>query len=252
MTAVIFETSLPTSLNAPLPYASTRSRDSNAHEKGRRGKRYQWGYRDSQVNRDSSGRPGSKRFQRYMNRSFLLEQSNEVEFDDFSIVMTSKTAFTDLHQNSETLRQWEEFIEVTEEKQQQLLVGLSIDVSNYVQQKITQRQEFLKNMSAVERFNAIDRKLRRVLQIYGNSQILAELDSELLQYIATGEFGSLMYTFSEPYQRMLCHGIICQFYALNSQSQDMASGKRTVIVSRTKETRVPVITLTQYLGCAAL
>jgi len=246
MAAVFFESSLQASLSAPLPYVPTRSRDSNAHEKGRRGKRYQWGFRDSQVNRDSTGRPGSKRFQRYLNRSFLLDQSNDVEFDDFSILMNTKTVFTDLHQNSETLSKWEEFIEVTEEKQEQLLIGLSIDVSKFVQQKITHRREFIQNMSPEASFNAIDKKLRRVLHNYGNSQMLADLDSELVQYITTGEFGSLVFTFSESYQRMLCHGI-CQFYSLNSQSQDMASGKRIVIVSKTQETRVPAITLTQHL-----
>jgi len=232
--AAVFETSTPMEISTmPLPYIQTGARDSNAHPKGRRGKRYHWGVRDSLANRDTPGRPGSRRFQRYLNKAFLLNQSADLEANDFVITASSSSIFTEILGDGDKLATWEQFLDMNEHEQSEILFAVSEQVECWI------------DLSPEQNFNMIDKKLRRVLQLHLCSDFLSELEAEILQRIS-GEMTSLVYTFAEPWHRMICHGI-CQYYSLHSQSTDVKGGKRVVVVSKTKRTRIPAVSLSQHL-----
>jgi len=198
-----------------------------------------WAIRDSQAKRDFIGRPGSKRFQRHLNRSFLLDQS-DVSHDDFNVYPRSRSIFGQLLSDSEKLSHWEAFIEISEDQQEALLVSLSADVSDYLEQEPIQDE----HTSEIQ-FKNIDKKLRKLLKMHLESKILSDLDAQMYQYVNDGNFDSLIYSFNEPFHRMICHGI-CQFYALHSHSKDV-SEQRVVVVSKTKKTKFPKETLSEHL-----
>jgi len=237
--ATILDTSSPMDISAmPLPYIQTGARDSNSHPKGRKGKRYLWGTRDSQAARETPGRPGSRRFQRYLNRSFLLNQTAELHADDFVIASSTTSVFTEILSDGDKLSIWEQFLDMNEHEQNEILLSFSEEADAWI------------DLSPEQNFNMIDKKLRKVLQLQLCRDFLAQLESELIQRIS-GEMSSLAYTFTEPWHRMICHGI-CQYYSLHSQSTNVKGGKRVVIVSKTKHTRVPAVPLSQHLRNQAL
>eukprot|EP01118_Nematostelium_gracile_P014046 TRINITY_DN53_c0_g1_i1.p1 TRINITY_DN53_c0_g1~~TRINITY_DN53_c0_g1_i1.p1 ORF type:complete len:295 (+),score=74.96 TRINITY_DN53_c0_g1_i1:191-1075(+) len=81
--------------------------------------------RDSQSRSHNTGRPGSRRYQRFLNKSFLQEQIWDLQVEDFSIkVPTSLSPFTCLFESANNMERWSPFVEVTEEIQCQLLSGL--------------------------------------------------------------------------------------------------------------------------------
>lgn len=240
MTSVIFQTQ--DSTTAQYAGASTPGTPSNRQKKKK--SFGSWAIRDSQSRRDFVGRPGSKRFQRHMNKSFLLEQT-EVSREDFYVFPKTRSIFGELMNDSEKLSQWENFIEVTEDQQEALLVSLSADVSDFLEKEHSQDE-----VTSELQFSKIDKKLRKLLKVHLESKILSDLDAQMYEYVNNGNFETLIYSFNEPFHRMICHGV-CQFYALHSHSKDVAE-ERVVVVSKTKRTRFPKQTLSEHLKMMTL
>lgn len=240
MTSVVFQTQV----TSTVQYAGANSSGTPSNRQKKKKSFGSWAIRDSQAKRDFVGRPGSKRFQRHMNKSFLLEQDG-VSHEDFYVYPRTRSIFGELMNDDEKLAQWQEFLEITEEQQQNLLVSLSADVSNYLEKEHSQDE-----LTSDMQFKKIDKKLRRLLKGHLESKILSDLDSQMYQYVSEGNFESLIYSFNEPFHRMICHGV-CQFYALHSHSKDIAED-RIVVVSKTKRTKFPKKTLSEHLKSMTL
>jgi len=208
--------------------------------KGRK-RNYRWTAKDSAARFEDVGKMGSKRYQRFLNKTFLIDQERQLDAADYNIFVHCCTPFTQLWEEPQKLRVWEPFIDVTEERQEELLLSLSVDISNYIQNMT----EEANNLGPSASFKIIDRKIRKLLKRHLSSEFLMDLDDEIVGYIRLGDYNSLVYSFSDTYHRMICHGI-CQFYALQSRSKN-SKGDRIVVVSKTEHTSIPNQTLSQHL-----
>jgi len=86
---------------------------------------FRWAARDNLASRNRIGRPGSKRYQRYINRSFLGDLGSEGEMELDFRMMESTSPFSILFEESNR-KKWDPFVEVTEEKQEKLLISIEI------------------------------------------------------------------------------------------------------------------------------
>jgi len=219
---------------------------------------FRWAPRETSRDSRFAGRPGSKRHQRYLNRSFLNEQESFVEREDFNIHNSNFCAPLDMIFQDEELKQkWEQFLSSTEEQQEQMLVSSfpnsSAGTKNPRKRVSFLHQDQLNQTSGIENntpeahksFNMIDRKIRKVLLRHCTSDFLNSLDHQIMEFIKQRN-NLLVYPLSEPLQRILCHGV-CQFYSLQSKSK-IKWGQKVVVIENHQNTVIlPAETLFQYL-----
>jgi len=213
----------------------------------RRGRQrsFRWAPRDtSRDGRTYVGRPGSKRHQRFLNRSYISSQETFVEHEDFNIHPTSFSSPLDLLFRDPQLQlKWEEFLLSTEEQQDELLIELTSSINLTGSRRYS--QENANERSPVQSFIAIDKKIRTILLRHANCEFLYTLEKQIIDFIGQND-KLLMYPFSDPLQRILCHGV-CQFYSLPSKSKSQW-GRRVVVIENSQHnTTLPAMTLFQYL-----
>jgi len=183
------------------------------------------------------GRPGSKRFQRYVNKSFLLENEDELRMEDLIVFQAPTITPLSLLFEERNKKIWEPFVSVTEEQQKNMIAIVEMSSSRHTAADVT--------LSSPQSFDLIDMKIRKILKNNSESEFFSDLEKELLHYIESDEIDSLAYSFEETYHRMICHGI-SQYYNLESRSKN-ENGNRIVVVQKKKDSRVPGETLSQFL-----
>jgi len=202
------------------------------------------------------GRPGSKRYQRYLNKSFLQEQQWDLQPEDWEIVNFSYSPFTVLFDERHK-KKWDPFVDITEEEQEQLLVELTCskldeekedEFGDFVFIEPEVKHEEVKiSMPPVEfHFYKVDKKIRKFIRKNPDNSLVRSLDEEIVNYIQLATYQPKIFTFMESFQRMICHGI-CQFYLLNSKSEVTGSGKRVIVKKPKKEVGLPSMTLSKFL-----
>jgi hypothetical protein len=180
------------------------------------------------------GRPGSKRFQRFVNKSFLLDNEDDLNAEDLVVFSSTSTALTLICEESNK-KIWEPFVSVTEEQQKNMIA--IIEPTRGTAAEVP--------LSSARSFASIEVKIRKVLKANIDSEFFLSLEKELLNYIESDDVSTLEYSFPEAYHRMLCHGI-CQYYNLKSISKNDKGG-RILVVDKKKESRNPGETLIQHL-----
>jgi len=224
--------------------------------------------RQRQMVRDSKpgkiGKPGSKRYQRYLNKSFLQEQQWDLKKEDFEVFQFSCSPFSLLFEESNK-RKWAPFIDITEEEQNQLLSRLREAFSEdekydefgdfvFLSSQTLEAKDFEEpeeektpSPPAEIHFRKVEKKIRKFIRKNSDLQIIQSLDQEIVEYIQLSTYQPKKFTFSESLHRMICHGI-CQFYTLSSKSEDCTSGNRVVVVRKPKKgISFPSMTLTKFL-----
>jgi len=211
--------------------------------------------RDSQARFSRVGKPGSKRFQRYMNDSFL-HNVLDLEPEDFQLQSVRSTFSLLFEEQNE--KKWAPFVDITEEEQDYLLFSM-----NHVKKGEEEEDEFgdfviipIENMETKQedcsfhpetKFRKVDKKIRRFIQKNPTNPFLLSMDEEIVKYIEMGTFQPKIFSFDQSFQRMICHGI-CQFYSLNSFSRENEKGSRVVTVRKPlKGFSTPSITLSIFL-----
>jgi len=214
------------------------------------------------------GRPGSRRYQRYLNRSYLLEKESNIISEDLLVFNPTITPLSKLLLDPENRKEWEPFRSVSEEKQEQLLQSLKINSSHNSEgsqfELSSKRVE-----SASERFRSIDRKCRKILKktTITDYEFFYDLEQEITQFIKNDcnntDDHHLLYSFDCTYHRMICHGI-CQYYKLdarsknnrapadctsnnNSNNNDDDNVNRIVVIKKKETTNIPNETLSGHL-----
>jgi len=182
------------------------------------------------------GRPGSKRYQRYFNKAYLLQHSDNVTDEDIQIYVTTRSHFSMLIECGND-QIWESFVDFTEESQEELLSSLSAGMEQY-RQKIGSE-------GASKSFRSIDKKIRKIIRSRVDIEYLFSMDQEITDFIKR-DIEESSYAIPEPSRRMICHGI-CQFYSLGSNSKDTHKGERVVFVRKTERSTIPGETLSRYL-----
>jgi len=224
---------------------------------GRRG--YVPPMRHSHARATRIGRPGSKRYQRFLNKEYLSEQQWDLEFEDFQAVRFGCTPFSALFEEHNS-RIWEPFIDITEEEEQWLLRQLEEGKSSNVEERdelgdwiiIQQEEDNLLDEFVDQAIHGatsllrIQKDIRKFMRRNPDSPFLLAMDKEIADYIEA-ESQLLTYTLETSFQRLICHGI-CQYYALRSRSEDQIDGTRLTIVSKPKGgISLPSHTLSEYL-----
>jgi len=200
------------------------------------------------------GRPGSRRYQRYLNRSFLLENERNITPQDLLVFSQITTPLSMVLQDSNHLKNWEPFISTSEEKQEHMLKKLT-NGSEHNTNKSNARR--MSSSSASDSFALIDLKIRKLFKKSGvlECEIFDNLEKEITCFILGNDNDnnnstSLTYSFDSTYQRMLCHGI-CQYYRLESRSQSVDDDNdvdhKIVIVKKKHESCIPNETLSTHL-----
>lgn len=238
--------------------------------------------RDSLAQRQSKGRPGSKRHQRYLNAEYLNaadvsthEVDNEqsaLEEDQLVWSNEWRSLFEELFhpENEEALRSFR-FGVVPEEEgndEQEFFAVLA-------------RRFGMEDEVAAQQYAGIKVETRRLLKEGFNLQLIQTLERKLLQYMLEEEeseddhdcFTSLSarelasmsggrasrpkdgskqlnLLFKNSRDRRVCHGV-CSYYSLASWSEDTSCGLRVTVVTKTKSNGsgfvLPDTLLSEYL-----
>jgi len=210
----------------------------DAHERANDKRRRKWKW-ISGAQRTRSGKPGSRRHQQWLNESFLSDTA-QLEVTDFTVVPNVKSLFTELFEQEHKLKQWEQFVESTEEEQNEILVSVSISVRN--------GEEFKQpsTLTSSQSFQKIDKRIRKVLQKHFESEFLCNLDQEIANWVKVEDYNTLRYSFEDSFKRLMCHGV-CQFYSLKSISKPIMPNKKIVEIKKPNNFRPPETTLLQHL-----
>jgi len=222
-----------------------------------RRRRYVPPVRDSGARFMRIGRPGSKRYQRFINKEYLTEQQWDLELEDFQVVRFGGTPFTPLFEEHNS-RIWAPFVDVTEEEEQwlirQLCEGKSLEERSdelgdwiMVEEEDLLVDDFVEQVvHASTSILRIQKNIRQYVRQNPDFPFLNEMDKAITDYIENGS-GSLTYSFETSFHRMICHGI-CQYYSLHSRSEDSEDGIRVMVISKPRKgISLPSHRLTEYL-----
>jgi hypothetical protein len=199
---------------------------------------------DSVTSRETKiGKPGSKRFQRWLNNSYLMGFEEGMEPSDLTI-QPPASMFNRLFEDETNLHLWEPFVDVTEEQQRKMLNKMCSQSKKELKTRPSSLGE--------ESFLRVEKKIRKQLVKFLDSPFLIELDKEIVSF-ASEQWDTnrrqLKFQFTDSFHRMICHGI-CQFYSLNSRSvelQGFRSDHKILFISKPAVYSPPEITLISYL-----
>jgi len=220
--------------------------------------------RDSQARLNKVGRPGSKRYQRYLNKSYLYEHEWNLLPEDFEVAIKSSSLFSALFDEVNRTK-WEPFIDVTEEQQEYLLRRLQdVSVSLVEDEQedefgdfvmipsehevlpIVEEVKMTQSFPAHFHFQKVDRKIRKFIRKNPNDPFLRSLDCKIVEYIQHTSYQPKTFSFHGSFHRMVCHGI-CQFYSLHSKSQNISETRVVVVRKPKSNVSFPSVTLSQFL-----
>jgi len=190
------------------------------------------------------GRPGSRRFQRHLNKSFL-SAPEEIEAQDIVFFTSPMTPLSNIFEKGNQ-RKWEPFRAVTEEEQGILLKSFGIKMQP---DDKTPSERVMR--TARMRYDRIEKKNKQILRKIFQDDFFIDLEKDLLKRflnedIAERQQGPLEYSFELPFHRVACHSL-CQYYNLHSVSKDKSDGTRVVQVQLKNSSLIPGQILSQYL-----
>jgi len=202
----------------------------------RKPKRFVQQQRDSLTRRMSTGQPGSKRHQRFMNQVFLFGgielNPNEIELE-WNICTDWKSSFRLLFEDESAYKEWEPFIDITEETEVELL-------------KTYSKRKPLKNNSPKARFAALPSLHKNVLK---SSRITAivSIESEIVDFVL-GSTPSIKFFFDTDYHKLLCFSI-CKYYKLKVEFLEGESEREKVMLLRKPDgLEMPETPIAEYIN----
>jgi len=172
------------------------------------------------------GMPGSRRYQRHLNKSYLMDQEGELELEDFLI-------YQHMHNPIFTTKSplWEKLINTTEERQADLLRAIAPET-----------EPIHHNTSAWDR---MDKRLKRLLVSAAHSTSLLSIDTEVRNFIHSQE-NTLNLFPEDGFGRLLCHGV-SQYYGLKPATVNSSPSSRVVVVQQNKSIISPARDLIPFL-----
>jgi len=227
------------------------------------------------------GTPGSRRFQRFVNNAFLIDQQQK-----FSTALTTQdmeedlsypaSLFHTLFENDEDLKAWHSFIAESEEDQDIFLMEMEETKNkkpkSFKQSKRSKSSRPISmennhnndNMDEDEdsneltisdisflSFRLIDKSARSLLKRIYTWDFVQQLDNELLKFTHQVNEDKVTYSIADSFQRMILHSI-CQYYHLPSNSVNTENGDRIVIIRKSKKDMnyfpAPVQSLSHFLA----
>jgi len=231
---------------------------------------YRFGPRDSLASRYRIGTPGSRRYRKWYNEFYLVQNLSETESatdlsDDWDSDCEPAYGSFALVLDGEYKELWDPFIDITEE-QQQFLLGYYSDSeysdTDYENENKGDDSTYPQPpLTADEAFTQIRNVSRRLLIRQRDNQLLQELDetifsysngvislTESMDYIQHDQTdGSLIFSLEEKFQRLLLHSL-CEYYDLVSYSIGDEEDQRQTVVYKRQHTPVRETPLMIYLN----
>lgn len=211
---------------------------------------------------------GARKMRRFANlcdltNAFERDEDESRELDYVDLVPARNTAFTELHQESEKMSAWNDFVNLSEEDQRRTLVSLRRAVSDSADAAAASpKLPATVCSAAAECFLRISHDLRQCLR--RNQFPKGELqrqEDELVEFFqrgderrAPGEEESVFRKrISDGFHRMLLHAV-SQYLDLISYSKDVGCGSGNGSGSRQTEVKVkrppfmpPSVSLARFL-----
>jgi len=198
--------------------------------------------RDSLAFRESPGKAGSKRYNRYMNTQFLKTAGslgNQFEAEmDFQIMEQNKNLFyQDQVANS---KYWDQFLNITFDKEQEL-IGDERNKHQHVNAHNTQDI----NASFVK----LQKNIRPLFKkpFLKDSVFIHQAETQIHNFINNTFEKTMEVSIQDPYKRLILHGLV-QYYSLLSKSYTTSTGQRNTVIRKPKVMPpFPTQTIAQYL-----
>jgi len=191
------------------------------------------------INNRRVGQPGSKRFQRFINKAFLLQNEQDLEEEDLSVFVAPTYTALDAIFEEKNKKTWEPFVETTEGRQRKMIQSLSARGASA--RRHHHRQSAL---SPTTSFASIKASTRRLLR--ESEEFVPMLDKEISNFMQNSQLNSLTYTFNDDFDRLLCHAV-CQYYQLSSITRESHNSK-IVAIRKTPKSQIPGATLVQHMS----
>ncbi|KAF2076678.1 hypothetical protein CYY_002048 [Polysphondylium violaceum] len=200
--------------------------------------------RDSLAFRESPGKAGSKRYNRYMNTQFLKTAGslgNQFEAEmDFQIMEHNKSLFyQDQTANS---KYWDQFLNITFDKEEELI---GQERNKHYRHHNNNHQ----NNHITASFSKLQRNIRPLFKkpFLQDSVFINEIESEILCFINNHNQKTIEYSIQDPYKRLILHGLV-QYYSLFSKSHTTSNGQRNTVIRKPKVMPpFPSQTIAEYL-----
>eukprot|EP01090_Pellita_catalonica_P021698 TRINITY_DN8185_c0_g1_i1.p1 TRINITY_DN8185_c0_g1~~TRINITY_DN8185_c0_g1_i1.p1 ORF type:complete len:255 (+),score=25.05 TRINITY_DN8185_c0_g1_i1:40-804(+) len=238
-------------------------------ESKRKAKSYWFPQRDSLAHRRKHGKPGSRRYQRYLNASYL----NDADFWDASVCEILqqqrlmmwcpefRNYFQYIWENEENFSLWRPFVDITEDDQSRLLQQLS---------PAPQLSAIDDATEAKRLFFMIGKDSRKMLKDPVHKALLLEMESKIIEAFALEESpslskgaadhlfedlsltnGELRFMMDDSRCRRIVHAV-CKYYSLNSSTISTENCKRLVVVKKRKRHANVVLPLPNLILSAYL
>ncbi|KYQ91491.1 hypothetical protein DLAC_07248 [Tieghemostelium lacteum] len=205
-------------------------------------KKYYYRSRDSQAFRESPGKPGTKRFNRYLNNLFLknassLNEQFEAEMDFCHYEMNNNLYYQDN-------KNWDKLFKgITCERQSEIL-------TQFKKRKPTDKADKQKQLQKINQsFAKLRKNLRPIFKKpwTTNSYFISTSETQIINFCQQSFLKSTEVYIPDPYQRLLLHGMV-DYYSLLSKSYTNSSGQRCTVIYKPKVMpSLPEQTLTSYL-----
>jgi hypothetical protein len=220
-----------------------RNGDVNTPMKKKKNK-FRYGPRDSLTKRYSPGKVGSRRYNRFMNdvyaRTFYKSDTeSDLDSDIWDDLYDenyepSYGGFADLFLNEDKFKSFDPFIDITEEKQSDLLDDFT-DSEDCIDDSSSSYDD--------EDFD-IRRSYKKVVKRNKNSTCLHHIDSELYKF-QIDEKEMMFFSYEDGYRRLLVHSV-SDYYKMQSYSKCMENGDRITVVHKkidTQKKEKPLVTI---------
>ncbi|XP_013418611.1 R3H domain-containing protein 4-like [Lingula anatina] len=219
----------------------------------------------------NSGRKvkGTKTGRRMDNFNFLLslvdskEEFGELDIHDY--LEPTMSAFGEILSEEEKMRAWNDFINHSEEEQQQFLQGQQYseeEVTDAVFLDADEKDNALSGVgglgaddkrtvhpafTAEECFKKIDSNLRGLLcKRQLPKGILSAIEEEVTDFFKEWQNSVYISKIANPFERLLLHAV-CQYLSLSSKSFDHENARHTQVENPLDSFSPPDVTLIEYL-----
>lgn len=211
---------------------------------------------------------GVRRTRRSENMNFLLSLAESEDGVDTinltELVEPTVTAFSELFMQHEKMKVWNDFINRTEEDQEELLHMVSKNAAKNSVEEGASAEEETTNVeewedlgdnrtvhpayTAEDCFKRIDTRLRGFLRRRTVPKgTLEYLEADITSFFHDWPSSILVSKLSSSFERLMLHAL-CQYLDLRSHSFDDEDGiRQTEIENKHSYFTPPVVTLTQYL-----
>lgn len=201
-------------------------------------------YSDSQL-RSRMSQPGSRKYKRFLNNVELLETAlSDSEGEEFEIEVEFRVEFRSpfsvIFEDDEFRRDWEPFLEVTEEEENRLLALLEQEAFRKTQKKSRGRDTTV----GTECFKNLSRYARKTLFEHSESPVFAALDKRVVDFILARHHTRTL-PLTSHFQRLLCH-CIAPYYSMTAKTIKSGATYYTTL-TKSKATRLPEPCLYQFI-----